>query len=85
MVMENKKIDKSLKRAFKLLDRAATLAEDHRDTDALIAIADRWTLIADRLMNEDSQQQFSIGFIDQENDGRVDEPGRKKAGHKRKS
>jgi hypothetical protein len=85
MVMEEKYFKKAIRKSFKALKASTELANQNRDTEALIAIADRWILIADRLFNQEDDRSFGIGFISKENDVTVDQPGRKKAGDKRKS
>lgn len=84
MVMKDKGIDKATKKAFKVLKRAEKFAEEHRDIEALIAIADRWAILSERLVGDHEDTDFSIGFVSQESNGRVDESGRKKARDKRK-
>lgn len=74
----DKQYKKSMKKSFQILERATELALQHRDIEALIAIADRWVLFADRL-NETDTEELPIGFISQEKNDRD------KAGHKRKS
>jgi hypothetical protein len=77
MVMD-KKYKRSIKKSFDVLDKATTLALEHRDVDSLIAIADRWIIFAERL-SDGNIEELPIGFISQEKNDRD------KASDKRKS
>ena len=68
---------KKYKKAYKALSAATKLAIVNRDIDALLAISDRWSILAER--SEDMvTEDMPIGFgVQSKND-------REKARHKRK-
>lgn len=74
--MEDKNFKKAMKKTFKALEDATQLAIQNRDIEALIAISDRWAVLADSMIN--SKENHLIGFVGQEKNDR------EKAGDKRK-
>lgn len=73
--IEKNAIQSAVINTVKALDKAQKFAEETRDIESLVVIADRWLNAAYKIKNLDKSSAQMLGFIQEEVEEKEDESG----------
>lgn len=73
--LEKNAIQSAIVNTVKALDKAQKFAEETRDIESLVVIADRWLNAAYKIKSLDKSTSQMLGFIQEELEEKEDESG----------